>query len=209
MYGQTEATARMAYVPPEMLDIKLGSAGIAIPGGRFSVAGGEAASEVEDGGEVVAGSDAVAGGTPSGEIVYEGPNVMLGYASGADDLRLGDVMGGVLRTGDLGYVDADGYVFLIGRSKRIAKVFGIRVNLDEVELMLQAHGPAAVVGADSAVWGFCAFGDEDELSRLRTQLARELHLHHSAVHLSLLDEIPRSGSGKVDYAALERRAEGS
>lgn len=192
MYGQTEATARMAYVPPEVLAAKLGSAGIAIPGGRFRIAA----------------SDPNLDGPPdrpaSGEVIYEGPNVMLGYATDGADLRLGDELGGILPTGDLGYLDADGYLFLVGRSKRIAKVFGIRVNLDEVELMLRAQGPAAVVAGDGSIWGFCAFGDDVRLAGLRQQLARQLHLHHSAIHLARIAELPQSGTGKVDYTALGR-----
>ena len=75
MYGQTEATARIAYVPPDRLAEKLGSAGIAIPGGRL---------RIEDTGRRRAGRPA------TGEVVYEGPNVMLGYASGAPTSGSGD-----------------------------------------------------------------------------------------------------------------------
>ena len=126
MYGQTEATARIAYVPPDRLSEKLGSAGIAIPGGRLSIE--PAGAGTMD-------------GPVTGEVVYEGPNVMLGYATGSGDLALGDELGGVLRTGDIGYLDEDGFLFLVGRSKRIAKVFGLRINLDEVEAAMREHGP--------------------------------------------------------------------
>ncbi len=143
MYGQTEATARIAYVPPERLLDKLGSAGIAIPAGRLRIDADESASRAA---------------RSTGEIIYEGPNVMLGYASDPDDLRRGDDLHGVLRTGDIGYLDEDGFLFLVGRSKRIAKVFGLRVNLDEVEVALRESGPAAVVGGSDAIWAFCAFG---------------------------------------------------
>ena len=84
MYGQTEATARIAVLPPERLGEKLGSAGMAIPGGHLRIE-----DDRRRGG----------GGPPVGEVVYEGPNVMLGYASTRDDLELGDVLGGTLRTG--------------------------------------------------------------------------------------------------------------
>jgi acyl-CoA synthetase (AMP-forming)/AMP-acid ligase II len=196
MYGQTEATARMAYVPPDMLQAKLGSAGIAIPGGRLSVQPGRTTSE------------APRIGPPRGEVVYEGPNVMMGYATSADDLRLGDELTGILHTGDLGYLDADGYLFLTGRIKRIAKVFGIRVNLDEVELILREHGPAAVVEDGGCIWGFCGFGGGEELERVRRRVAGELRLHPTALNLRRVAEIPQSSTGKIDYAALHRLTRG-
>ena len=188
MYGQTEATARMAFVPPDRLRAKIGSAGVAIPGGRLWIEAGE-----DDGG--------LAPGC--GEVVYEGPNVMMGYATGSADLGRGDELNGVLRTGDLGYLDADGFLFLVGRSKRIAKVFGLRVNLDEVETGLRAHGPAAVVGGPDAIWGFCAFGTDESLAALALTVAREYRLHHSAVRLRRVDAIPTTSAVKIDDRQVE------
>ncbi len=187
MYGQTEATARIAYVPPDRLTDKLGSAGRVIPGGRL---------RIEANGEPAVGQGA------SGEVIYEGPNVMLGYATGRDDLATGDELGGVLRTGDMGFLDDDGFLFLTGRSKRIAKVFGLRVNLDEVELMLREHGPAAAVAGDDSIVGYCAFGTDEALAELRAGLAQRMQLHPTAIVLRRVDDIPVTGSGKVDYRTV-------
>ncbi|HKG55912.1 MAG TPA: AMP-binding protein [Candidatus Limnocylindrales bacterium] len=189
MYGQTEATARIAFVPPDRLSEKIGSAGVAIPGGRLSIDGG-------------AGGDG--DGSGEGEVVYAGPNVMLGYATGSDDLAAGDTTHGVLRTGDIGYLDDDGFLFLTGRSKRIAKVFGLRINLDEVETAIRESGPAAVVGGDDGVWAFCAFGTDDDVAAIGTRLARRFGLHHSAVRFRRVDEIPTTASGKTDYRQVAR-----
>ena len=189
MYGQTEATARIAYVPPARLPAKLGSAGIAIPDGHLRIEVDEA-----DGERV----------PPVGEVVYEGPNVMLGYASGSDDLWRGDELKGVLRTGDIGYLDDDGFLFLVGRSKRIAKVFGLRVNLDEVELVLRQHGPAAVVAGHDAIWGFCEFGTNDSVAALAQTVARDFRIHQSAVRFRRVEAIPTTSAGKVDYQLVER-----
>jgi long-chain acyl-CoA synthetase len=188
MYGQTEATARIAYVPPERLAEKIGSAGVAVPGGRL---------------RIDVNGWTPAGGPPTGEVVYEGPNVMLGYASGPDDLAAGDELKGVLRTGDIGYLDSDGYLFLVGRSKRIAKVFGLRVNLDEVEVRLRDHGPAAVVGGDDCLWAFCAFGTDETLAELTRTLAQLYKLHPSALRLRRVEMVPTTESGKVDYRLVQ------
>jgi acyl-CoA synthetase (AMP-forming)/AMP-acid ligase II len=188
MYGQTEATARMAYVPPHRLHEKLGSAGIAIPGGRLRI-------EPDDDGRW---------GSGVGEVVFEGPSVMLGYASGAEDLASGDVLGGVLRTGDIGYLDDEDYLYLVGRSKRITKVFGLRINLDEVEVSLRERGPAAVVAGEDAVWGFCAFGTDDAVDELADSLARRYRINKRALRFRRVDEIPTAPSGKIDYEQVKR-----
>ncbi len=118
MYGQTEATARISYLSAELLQVHSGSVGKAIPGGRLSIQD-EAGKELKP--------------YQQGELVYEGANVMLGYATGKGDLDLGDVMGEVLRTGDLGYRDEEGLFYIVGRKKRFVKVCGRRMNLDDVE----------------------------------------------------------------------------
>jgi long-chain acyl-CoA synthetase len=106
MYGQTEATARIAYVPSGRLREKPTAIGIAIPGGTLSV-------EREDGSPMAPGEE--------GELVYRGPNVMLGYAQAPADLADGNALGGVLRTGDLGYADPDGFFHATRRRARFAK----------------------------------------------------------------------------------------
>lgn len=190
MYGQTEATARIAFVPPDRLPDKLGSAGVPIPGGLLRVDTDHLAEASHE--------------HAAGEVVYEGPNVMMGYASGANDLALGDELGGVLRTGDIGYLDDEGYLFLVGRSKRIAKVFGLRINLDEFEATLQENGPAAVVGGEDAIWAFCAFGTDETVAALAVAVARDLKIHHGALRFRRVAAIPATASGKVDYGQLRQ-----
>ena len=124
MYGQTEATARITYVPPEKLNDKIGSIGISIPKGELKI--------MNDGVEINNPSEI-------GEIVYKGDNVMLGYAETLDDLSKGDELNGFLSTGDLGYKDEDGYFYVTGRMKRFIKIFGLRINLDEVQKMIENH----------------------------------------------------------------------
>ena len=186
MYGQTEATARISYVPPEALPRKIGSIGIAIPDGRLSLA-------------------AVEGSAGLMELVYEGPNVMLGYAESPADLALGDVQAGVLRTGDLGRVDEDGFFSLVGRLKRFAKLFGRRVSLEDVERELEAAFPAHVAATDGGD-RIVIHAELEGAARpedLGSHVAKQLGVPPGAVAVTVVKTLPRTSSGKKDYRALE------
>ncbi len=187
MYGQTEATARIAILPSDALPAKLGSAGRAIPGGAIRVLG-------DDGAPLPAGI--------TGEVVCEGPNVMLGYAEGPDDLVLGDVQGGRLPTGDLGHVDAEGYLFITGRLKRIAKAFGYRINLDEIESALAVRGPLAVTCVDEKIVVHCEGWTSEAMAEAKAHIARHVHVHPSAFDFRAIERLPVLPSGKVDYRTL-------
>ena len=188
MYGQTEATARMAVLPSSDLPERPASAGLPIPGGRFRI-------RREDG--TFAADTGV-----TGELVYSGPNVMLGYATQRSDLADGDRLDGVLHTGDLGQLDAGGYLYVAGRMKRDAKVLGMRINLDEVEAMLKVHGPTAVVAGADKLHVFCEYGTPPFLATLHRQLASGLKLNHAAFEFKRIEKLPTTQSGKVDYSAL-------
>jgi len=184
MYGQTEATARIACMPQDGLPRKARAVGIAIPGGKLSI-------------EPVEGQEG-AGGT----IVYEGPNVMMGYAESRVDLGRGDELRGVLPTGDLGFLDDEGFLHVTGRSRRIGKVLGMRVNLDEVEARLRARGPTAVVaGADGLVI-YCEYGDEEVYSALARELARDLRATPESFAFRRIPALPLGANGKPDYRQL-------
>ncbi|WP_203785441.1 AMP-binding protein [Paractinoplanes rishiriensis] len=173
MYGQTEAGPRMATLPPDRLADKLGSVGVALPGGEFAI---------ED-----------------DEVVYRGPNVMMGYADTAADLARGDDQGGVLRTGDLGRLDDEGFLFLTGRTKRMGKVFGVRINLDDVE----KNFPVAAVAGDDRLHVFAEGVTDDEARSLRTKISGWLGTHHTGVVVRSVAALPLLANGKVDYRALE------
>ena len=173
MYGQTEAGPRMATLPPERLADKLGSVGLALPGGEFRI--------------------------ENDEVVYHGPNVMMGYADTAADLAKGDESGGVLHTGDLGLLDDEGFLFLTGRSKRMGKVFGVRINLDDVE----KNFPVAAVAGDDKLHVFAEGVTDEEARGLRTKIAEWLGTHHTGVVVRALGSLPLLPNGKIDYRALE------
>lgn len=185
MYGQTEAAPRITTLPHESLPTKLGSVGPALAGGRLTVLD-EAGAPLPSG--------------QIGSIVYEGPNVMLGYAQSRADLGKGDEVGGRIETGDLGYLDHDGYLYLTGRTKRIAKLHGLRLSLDEVEARFRSVGEVAAVEGPDRIILFTA--NPDAVSECAISVAEEYKLPSSTFVVRLVDAIPRKSSGKVDYNAL-------
>ena len=186
MYGQTEATARMSWLRPEALPAKAGSIGRAIPGGVLRL-------------------EPVADDPVHRELVYEGPNVMLGYAHGPADLALGDVLGGVLRTGDLGDQDADGDFFVRGRLSRFAKLYGHRVGLDDLEREAERlfRVPCAVVEHAGRLVLFCEAPEAP--TDAGVVLARLLGVPPVALRVETIDALPRTAAGKKTYAPLLER----
>jgi len=191
MYGQTEATARIAYLPWERLPEKAGSVGIAIPGGRLRISGVDGCAP---------------GPFEEGEVIYHGPNVMMGYAEQREDLARGDQLGGALATGDIGYLDDEGFLFITGRLKRFIKVFGLRLNLEDVERMLEEalSLPVACVGRDDQLHLLVESTREELVQETRQRISLLYHIHHSALKVHLTCAIPVTAAGKKDYAAIER-----
>lgn len=192
MYGQTEATARMSYLPWQRAEEKCGSIGIAIPGGAFRLLG--------ENGEEIAQSN------QEGELVYEGPNVTLGYAECPQDLARKDDFGGVLHTGDLAMRDADGYYSITGRKKRMVKLFGSRVSLDECERLLRENfsgADFACVGQDDRITVFIEETADCTPQKILTYLSDTLRFPIRAFTAKEIDQIPRTEVGKIQYTRLE------
>ena len=189
MYGACEATARMSYLPYQYAKDKVGSIGIAIPNGKFSIL-------TEDGEETTAPN-------VTGELIYYGKNVSLGYAERGEDLIKGDENHDKLNTGDIAYCDEDGYFYIVGRKKRFLKIFGNRVSLDAVESFLKAQGyfECACSGVDDKLKVYIA--TPADAGKLKDLLSQFTHLHASAFSVVNVKEIPRNESGKILYAKLE------
>ena len=174
MYGQTEATARMAYLPPELARTHPSAIGVPIPGGDFTI--------------------------DDGELVYRGPNVMLGYATAPADLALGREVT-ELRTGDLARRTADGLYEVVGRKSRFVKPFGLRVDLDRVERVLAEAGlPAACAGDDDALV-VAVTGSAKRAGRV---VRERFGLPAGSVRVHRVDRFPRLPNGKLDYRAVAR-----
>lgn len=201
MYGQCEATARMGYLPADKALEKCGSMGIAIPGGKFTLI------DVDD--KEITQPDT------AGELVYEGTNVTLGYAESGADLIKGDERGKILRTGDVAKRDADGYYYIVGRMKRFLKIYGNRVNLDEIDRLIKGKFEGidvASAGVDDHMYIFIAgksieetASDCDDIAALvREYVAHTTKLNPSAFKVKIIDEIPKNDAGKTLYKELTK-----
>lgn len=188
MYGQTEATARMSYLPPDKAIEKSGSIGIAIPQGSFSLVD-------EEGNEITKNN------TP-GELVYSGPNVSMGYAESASDLYKEDENHGILYTGDIAQRDEDNFYYIVGRKKRFIKMYGNRVNLDETEHMIKQFTVAdcACVGIDDHMIIYITVKDKEPV--VKKYISEQTGIHHTAFDVRYIEELPKNSSGKILYAAL-------
>ena len=198
MYGQTEATARLSYLPPEMLETKLGSIGKGIPGVTLRVLDRQ-------------GRDVRPGEV--GEIVAEGPNVAKGYWQEPKEST--DVFcNGSLYTGDLAQVDEDGFIYIVDRAKDFVKCRGEKVScrqIEEVLLECSEIVETAVVGIPDDVLGEAlkVFAvprnrNTDGLEeRVASFCKTKLALHHLPKQIVILRSLPKNGSGKVMKGVLK------
>ncbi|WP_337192171.1 AMP-binding protein [Streptomyces sp. HUCO-GS316] len=185
MYGQTEATARMAYLPPHLAAERPEAVGVPIPGGSFRL-------QPADG-----------HGPDVGELVYSGPNVMLGYAESTDDLCLGRTVT-ELHTGDLARRTPDGLYEIVGRRSRFAKILGLRIDPQRVEALLEEQGVTAYCAGDEEALAVAALADAGEEARIRRLIAQECGLPSRAIRVRVLDRLPRLTTGKPDYQAVRQ-----
>lgn len=176
MYGQTEAAPRMSYIPASRVLDKAGSIGIPVPNGKLAI--------IDD------------------ELIYTGENVMLGYAETVKDLAKGDALHGILHTGDTATVDEEGYFTITGRLKRFIKLFGLRINLDDVEKKLEQRfqTPLACTGSDDKL--IVAIEQAQFSDDIKKAIEELYHLHKTAFKVKVLD-IPHFSNGKTDYTTLK------
>lgn len=182
-YGQSECTARMAYLPAELALEKTCSIGFAEPGGQLSIID-------ENGNESFEG-------VAHGEMVYRGENVTLGYATCREDLLKGDENHGVMHTGDLARRDADGCYFIIGRLKRFLKIYGLRIGLDEVERMIKAEYKTDCYCKGNDEKLIVLITDDNLQKNLPAFIEEKTHLFHQRIEVQVVKEILRNEAGKV------------
>lgn len=190
MYGAAEATSRMGYLPPEKAVEKKGSMGIPIPRGKFTLIGADGQEITEP--------------RTTGELVYEGKNVALGYAECGEDLIKGDERQGRLETGDIAQFDDEGYYYIVGRKKRFLKIYGNRVNLDEIDRLIKGEYNIEVAssGVDDHMYIFVT--EEKNADLVKEFVIEKTKLNPVAFKTIVIDEIPKNDSGKTLYKELTK-----
>lgn len=187
-YGQSEGTARMAWLPAEWAKSKMGSIGRAVPNGEMFLIDIEGNTITEP--------------NVQGEMCYRGKNVTMGYARQREDLLLGDERNGFLKTGDLAYQDEDGCFYIVGRMGRFLKLFGMRIGLDECEQIIKTKFPieCACVGNDEKMTVYIT--DEKLSASVKEELVEKTKLVATAFEMKVIPAIPKNEAGKVLYSKL-------
>ena len=187
-YGQSEGTARMAWLPAEYAIDKVGSIGIAVPNGELSL--------VDMNGNLVTEPNV------QGEMCYRGKNVTMGYARKREDLMLGDERNGYMKTGDLAYRDEDGCYYIVGRMGRFLKLFGMRIGLDECEQIIKSKFPieCACTGTDEKMYVYIT--DGALTGDVKDELVAKTKLVATAFEIKVIPVIPKNEAGKTLYSKL-------
>ncbi|MFH2049069.1 MAG: class I adenylate-forming enzyme family protein [bacterium] len=202
MYGQTEASPRVTWLPPKKLQEKMGSIGIEVPGVHVKIIN-------ESGDEASIGEE--------GEIIVGGNSVMMGYwdQSNGHDKVLKD---GWLYTGDLARMDEDGYIFIVGRKKEIIKSGGNRVSAKELEeciLKIDGITEVAVFGVEDPVLGEAIHAavvknDNSISEKIITDFCTvNLSSHKVPKYITFMASLPKYQTGKINKSALKQELNNS
>ncbi len=184
-YGQTEACGRMAYLPPKDLLRKGTSIGLPVKNGSFEI------------------------DNETDELIYTGPNVFGGYANIRGDLQFFEQQE-KLHTGDKARKDDEGYYYIVGRIKRIVKLFGIRLNLDETELLLKdALGGQTFICLGINDKHLAVMYTDKNLNKelILKVLKAKLNLHANSLKVMFIEDVPLTPNGKVNYPLLKEALE--
>ena len=177
MYGQTEATSRMTYLPYRFIKKKIGSIGVPIPNGEISL------------------------DNKDSEIIYKGKNVSLGYAFNCKDLAKGDVNNKILKTGDLARKDKDGFLYIIGRKLRETKIYGHRINLDELEILFKNNGiKCACLSLNNKI---IIFHNQKIITKIWKSILNSTTLNLNYFKKNYLKKIPINENNKTSYKKLK------
>lgn len=191
MYGQTEASARLSYLPPDMLLKKVGSIGIAIPGVTLTICNEQYEPLPNN---------------QTGELIAKGDNIMQGYFNNPEETQT-TLVNGWLHTGDLGYIDNDGFIYIQGRKTQMIKSGANRIHPEEIEEIISECinvSEVAVTGIEDSLLGqlIAAFivlkkGHTAEEKIIRSHCRQNLPPHKQPKLIYWVNNLPRTSSGKV------------
>lgn len=174
----------MSYLPYKYNLKKRNCIGIPISGGKFSLVN-KYKKEIKETNII-------------GELVYEGKNVSLGYAESAEDFSKEDLNNGKLFTGDLAYKDNDNFFYITGRQDRLVKLFGYRINLDDLENSLNENGLLVVCKKSQNKLNIF-YTDQSKIINLKQKVFSLTKLNQNFINFKMIKSIPRNSSGKIKY----------
>jgi acyl-CoA synthetase (AMP-forming)/AMP-acid ligase II len=201
MYGATELSPRLTYLPPHKWSEKKGSIGISIPNVEAFIAD-------KSGNKLPVGVE--------GEIAGRGSNVMKGYWNDPESTSR-VLRNGIYFTGDIGRIDEDGFLYVVGRSKDLLKIGGNRVSTKEIEdalLQIDHVLEAAVIGISDPVLGEAAKAfivskqnGSINIMELKKALSCYLPVYKIPQHFEFRDTLPKNEAGKVMKMELEKEGD--
>ena len=189
MYGQTEASPRMSYLDYKYALEKIGSIGKPIPNTEMWIEN-ENNEKIKNINEV-------------GQLVFKGKNVFMGYAEGWEDLDKKNQNKKILYTGDLAKFDKDGFFYLIGRLKRIAKVFGNRINMDEIQNRMMDIGfEIACIEKNNKILVY--YESDFDIDFIRNKFIEVTGQNNNIFKIIKISKMPRTINQKINYSELEQ-----
>ena len=177
----------MSYLDWKISKKKLGSIGKPIPGGKMWL--------IDNQNRIIKKY------FKQGKIVYKGKNVSMGYAENYKDLIKKDQNKGYLVTGDVGYKDSQNFFFITGREKRFIKIFGNRINLDEIEDKLKEEGIICACNEKNDLLNMY-IENKQKISAIEKFFSNKIIINRRYIKINLVKKIPRSSNGKIQYSKL-------
>ena len=190
MYGQTEASPRISYLKPEFIEKKIGSIGKGMPGSEIYI--------VDKSGKKIFKP------FKEGEVVCNGKNVFMGYSKNYSDLKKANEENDKLKTGDLGYFDKDGFFYLTSRINRITKIYGNRIDLSTLEILMSQKGYKVVCISDNKNI-FVFIEKKYDKKKVLNSISKITNLNVSSFKLIKLKSFPRTLNNKISYSKLKKK----
>tara|TARA_Y100001960_G_scaffold307010_1_gene362841 strand:+ start:885 stop:2099 length:1215 start_codon:yes stop_codon:yes gene_type:complete len=192
MYGQVEATARISYLPFKKIFKKTGSIGKPLKNCKIEIWD-------KDGSKILKPNT-------NGELVFYGKNVSLGYAENYSDLNKGDHNKGVLKTGDNVFKDRDGFYYITGRNDRFSKLYGKRINLDDIDKEIRNFGyESSTFITNNKIYIFTVFNNkknQNSINSIKNKIADFLQINSNFIYIKKIKNLPRNNYGKILYNEL-------